>query len=223
VAVNRANAEHPLTVYRYLTGLGLAHLQFVPVVERQSQRSRKVTPWSVRPEAFGRFLCEVFDYWASRDVGQVFVQTFESTLSAWLGMGASLCVFSPTCGLALAVEHTGDLYACDHYVYPEYLRGQVAPETLKSLVEGSAQAAFGLAKADLPGQCQQCQVLSLCRGDCPKHRLRVAPDGKPISYLCAAYRTFFTHSAPVLKAMAAEIQAGGTAGALMEVLRAREL
>jgi uncharacterized protein len=222
VAVNRANAEHPLTVYRYLTGLGLAHLQFVPVVERQSQRSRKVTPWSVRPEAFGRFLCDIFDYWASHDVGRVFVQALESALAVWLGEPPSQCVFAPTCGYALAVEHTGDLYACDHFVYPAHLRGRVTVDSLASLVEGPAQREFGLAKADLSERCRRCAVLPWCGGDCPKHRLHLGEDGKPVSYLCAAYRQFFSHSAQVLKAMSHEIRAGRPAADLMEALRTAE-
>jgi len=219
VTVNRANAERPLEVYRHLTGLGLEHLQFIPVVEWESQANRKVAPWSVRPAALGSFLCGILDYWARHDVGKVFVQIFESALAVWMGGSASLCVFAPTCGLALAVEHTGDLYACDHFVYPEYLRGQVAPGTLESLVDGPEQRAFGLAKADLGEECRRCSVLRLCWGDCPKHRARFAEGGKPISYLCSAYRRFFTHSAKVLEAMAGEIRAGRPAANVMEVLR----
>jgi len=219
VTVNRANAEHPLEVYRCLTSLGLDHLQFIPIVERESALSRKVTPSSVRPGPLGRFLCEIFDYWARHDVGRVFVQVFESALNLWLGHPPTLCVFAPRCGHALVVEHNGDLYACDHFVYPEYLRGQVTPGTLASLVEGEDQRAFGLAKADLSQQCRGCPVLRFCGGDCPKHRLRFAGDGKPISYLCPAYRRFFTHSAEVLRAMAAEVSAGRAARNVMEMLR----
>jgi uncharacterized protein len=222
VTVNRANAEQPLKVYHHLTGLGFEHIQLIPIVERASAASRKVTAWSVRPDAYGRFLCEVFDHWARHDVGRVFVQTFESALSVWLGGPPSLCVFAPTCGLALAVEHTGDLYACDHFVYPDHLRGRVSVGTLPSLVEGDAQRAFGMAKADLSETCRGCPVVRFCGGDCPKHRLRIAADGKPISYLCPAYRTFFSHSAEVLKAMAYEVRAGRSAADVMEVLRTAE-
>lgn len=217
--VNRMNVEHPLRVYRHLLDLGFRHLQFIPVVERQSPESRKVTPWSVRPEPLGEFLCTILDHWARHEVGEVFVQTFESALNVWLGRGPTQCVFAQTCGHALAVEHTGDLYACDHFVYPECLRGPVAPETLAALVEGEAQQAFGQAKADLSRDCRDCRALPLCGGDCPKHRLRLATDGLPISYLCPAYRRFFTHSAEVLGAMAAEIRAGRPASNVMEVLR----
>jgi len=238
--VNRTNVEYPLQVYHHLLGLGFRHLQFVPVVERQSPNtahlpqprggvtkggwskcalSRKVTPWSVRPEQLGEFLCVIFDHWTRHDVGEVFVQTFESALNVWLGRAPTQCVFAQTCGQALAVEHNGDLYACDHFVYPEYLRGQVTPDTLATLVDGAAQQAFGQAKAELSEECRHCRVLLLCGGDCPKHRLRVSAEGKPISYLCPAYRRFFAHSAGVLGAMAAEIRAGRPADNVMEVLR----
>ena len=219
VTVNRANADHPLTVYRHLTGLGFQHLQFVPVVERGSHHSPRVTSWSVRPDAFGTFLCEIFDHWARNDVGRVFVQLFESALNVWAGGMPTLCVFAPTCGAALAVEHNGDLYACDHFVYPEFLRGQVALDTLASMIEGPEQRAFGLAKADLPEQCRACPVRRFCGGDCPKHRLRPAGDGRPVSYLCQAYRRFFTHSAQVLEAMSHELRAGRPAANVMHALR----
>jgi uncharacterized protein len=226
ITVNRANADHPLEVYRHLTSLGLRHLQFIPVVERDPRTgkacpepSRRVTDWSVRPEAFGQFLWAIFDYWARHDVGRVFVQLFESALSVWLGREPTVCTFSPTCGRALAVEHNGDLYACDHFVYPDHLRGQVTPESLAALVDGPEQRAFGLAKADLSQRCRECPVLRFCGGDCPKHRLRSAEDGKPVSYLCAAYRRFFTGSAQVLEAMAYEVRAGRPASNVMDVLR----
>ncbi len=219
VTVNRANMDAPLPVYRYLRDLGLQHLQFIPIVERQTRESRKVTEWTVRPESYGAFLCTIFDHWALNDVGQVFLQLFESALNVWLGGAPTLCVFSPSCGRALALEHNGELYACDHFVYPEYLRGTVTPETLPSLVDGPAQRDFGAAKARLCSDCRNCTVRRFCGGDCPKHRLRHAADGHPISYLCPAYRQFFTHSAQVLQAMAVEIRAGRPAANVMEVLR----
>ena len=218
VTVNRANSQHALPVYRHLTGLGFEHVQFIPVVERRSPVRRKVSPQSVRPEDLGTFLCQVFDYWARHDVGRVFVQVFESALNVWLGRPPSLCVFAPTCGRALAVEHNGDLYACDHFVYPEYARGRLTRAELVSLVDGEAQAAFGEAKADLSERCRLCPQLRFCGGDCPKHRLRLGGDGKPISYLCPAYHRFFAHSAEVLRAMAEEVRAGRPAAGVMEVL-----
>lgn len=217
--VNRVNVEQPLQVYRHLTGLGIEHLQFIPIVERETPGSRKVSPQTVRGEPFGHFLCTVFDYWARHDVGCVFVQLFESALNVWLGGPPTLCVFAPSCGRAMALEHNGDLYACDHFVYPEHLRGSFTPETAKALVDGPEQTAFGAAKAHLSAECRRCTVRVFCGGDCPKHRIRPAADGVPHSYLCAAYQRFFTHSAPVLQAMAGEIRAGRPASGVMEVLR----
>jgi uncharacterized protein len=217
--VNRTTAEHPLRVYHHLLDLGFRHLQFIPIVERQSPASRKATPWSVRPEPLGEFLCAIFDHWARHDVGEVFVQTFESALNVWLGRAPTQCVHASVCGHALAVEHTGDLYACDHFVFPEHRRGHVTPETLAALVAGEAQQAFGQVKADLPEECRACQARPLCGGDCPKHRLRLGADGKPLSYLCPAYRRFFGHTAEVLSAMAGEIRAGRSAAGVMEILR----
>ncbi len=219
VTVNRTNVEHPLRVYRFLREAGLEHLQFIPIVERMARDSRKVTPWTVRPEPFGDFLCAIFDEWARNDVGSIFSQLFECTLNVWLGGPPTLCVYSPTCGYGLAVEHNGDLYACDHFVYPEYRRGNVTVENMTELVEGKEQRAFGLAKADISASCRQCPQLRFCGGDCPKHRLRSADDGKPISYLCPGYQHFFAHSAPVLQAMANEIRQGRPATNVMEVLR----
>lgn len=220
VTVNRENMAHPLDVYRHVVGLGVEHVQFIPIVERETPTRSKVTNWSVRPGAFGAFLCAVFDEWARRDVGRVFVQLFESALNVWLGRPPTVCVYGTTCGRALVVEHMGDLYACDHFVYPEYRRGTVTAETLADLVDSPAQQAFGCAKADLPTECLQCQVRAFCGGDCPKHRLRQGAGGQPLSYLCPGYRQFFEHSASVLQAMAGEIRAGRPATNVMDVLQA---
>ncbi|OPZ84167.1 MAG: Anaerobic sulfatase-maturating enzyme [bacterium ADurb.Bin429] len=220
--VNRKSADHPLRVYRFLTEAGIEHIQFIPIVERETPGKSKVTSFTVRAEQYGAFLCEVFDYWARHDVGRVFVQLFESALNVWLGGPASLCVFATTCGLGLAVEHNGDLYACDHFVYPEYLRGAITSENLASLVDGADQRAFGQAKANLPGECRRCQVRAFCGGDCPKHRLKAGEGGQPISHLCEAYRRFFTHSAAILRAMAVEIRAGRPAANVMQYLRELE-
>lgn len=219
VTVNRGNAARPLEVYQHLLDLGLRHLQFIPVVERRRPGERKVAAYSVRPEALGEFLCSIFDHWARRHVGQVHVQLFECALGAWLGAPPSLCTFAPICGLALVAEHNGDLYPCDHFVEPDLQLGRIEPGGLAALVESPRQRGFGRAKAELSEECRSCQALSLCWGDCPKHRLRSGTDGRPISYLCPAYRRFFAHSAPVLKAMADEVRAGRPAARVMEVLR----
>lgn len=219
VTVHRANVAEPLQVYRHLLELGLAHLQFIPIVERSTPTKRRVTPWTVRQEAFGAFLCAIFDQWARADVGRVFVQLFESALSVWAGYPASLCTFAPHCGRALVVEQTGDLYACDHFVTPEHCRGTITERNLADLVQSAPQQHFGEVKTRLSRDCRDCPVRQLCQGDCPKHRVRQGSDGIPISYLCPAYRRFFTHSAPVLQAMAHELRAGRPATNVMDVLQ----
>lgn len=220
--VNHLNAAHPLRVYQFLVDAGIEHLQFIPIIEREAPGSRKVARFSVRGEQYGEFLCQVFDRWVRHDVGRVFVQLFECALNVWLGGPPTLCVFSPTCGLGMAVEHNGDLYACDHYVFPEHLRGNITPDNLAALVDGAEQRAFGNAKANLSADCRQCAVLRFCGGDCPKHRVRAGADGKPISYLCAGYQRFFTHSATLLRAMAVEVRAGRPAANIMQYLRELE-
>lgn len=227
VTVNRRNMTHPLAVYHHLRELALDHLQFIPVVEWESRSSPRVTPWSVQPEAFGAFLCTVFDEWAMNDVGDVFVQIFESALNVWLGRPPTVCTFSATCGRALVAEHNGDLYACDHYVYRKYLRGSIAPETLADMVDSPEQAAFGRAKADLPDACKECKVLRLCGGDCLIHRPPSVRRRDAVSYLCPAYRRFFVHTGNVLQVMASDLRSGRSATDTMQSMRmlrdAREL
>lgn len=219
VAVNHLNVTQPERVYLHLTNLGFDCIQFLPIVERETPTSRRVKPYSVNPEQYGEFLCTVFDYWARHDVDRIFIQVFESALNVWLGRSPSVCVFSSSCGLSPVVEHTGDLYACDHFMTRRHKRGQVSLETLRDMVEGSAQRDFALEKSHFSIECRRCPVALLCGGDCPKHRIRVAKDGKPISYLCPAYLKFFTHSAPILQAMAVEIRAGRSAKNVMERYR----
>ena len=204
--VHPENQHHPLEVYHHLRELGFRYVQFIPIVEREAPGSRQLTPWSVDPHAYGQFLWAIFAEWAGRDVGKISVQLFDSALSTLVHGHPTLCVFQPTCGRALVVEHSGDLYACDHFVYPEHLRGAVTPETLDALINGDAQGAFGEAKNDLSRQCRLCPVLAFCGGDCPKHRIRPALDGKPISYLCPAYRHFFLHSQPKLAQIASAVK-----------------
>lgn len=205
VTVNRTNVDFPLRVYFHLVELGIRFLQFIPIVEHKSSDSLEVTDWSVPADGYGTFLSTIFDYWSQFDVGRVFVQQFESALSVWAGFPPSVCVFARTCGRSLVVERNGDLYACDHFVYPEYLRGSVTPDTLEMLIDSPLQHAFGESKADLSSECIHCDVLHLCEGDCPKHRISVTENGKRISYLCPSYREFFTYSAPVLQSIASRI------------------
>jgi uncharacterized protein len=169
---------------------------------------------------YGAFLVAIFDEWARRDVGRVFVQIFDVALAAWCGLRPGLCIFEETCGQALALEHTGDLYACDHYVEPGYLLGNIKDVPLIELVASDAQRAFGQAKRDtLPRYCRICQVRFVCNGGCPKDRLLTTPDGEPgLNYLCAGYKAFFTHIDRPMRIMAELLGQGRAPAEIMGIL-----
>ena len=177
----------------------------IPLTSSFTDAAATVTEWSVGPGQYGEFLCAIFDEWVRRDVGRVFVQSFDVALAAWAGAGPALCVFAETCGDAMALEHNGDLYACDHYVYPEYRLGNVTREPLAELVASPAQRRFGADKsATLPRQCRECDVRFACNGECPKHRFARTADGEEgLSYLCPSYKRFFKHVDPYMKRMVA--------------------
>lgn len=216
--VNRLNSRWPLLVYRFLKEIGSGFMQFIPVVERVERKDgptlagppggdgieHEVTPWSVRPEDYGSFLSTIFKEWSRKDVGRVFVQLFDVTLGAWTGAPSGLCVHAPNCGRGVAMESNGDLYACDHYVYPDYRLGNMLETDLRDMVDSARQQAFGRAKSEsLPAQCRQCRYLFACYGGCPKHRFSTTADGEPgLNYLCAGYRRFFRESRPKMEAMA---------------------
>lgn len=221
--VHSANVIKPKEVYRFLAGLGVPWLQFIPVVERSGASGRlsgppqidtdaaaSVTRWSVSPAAYGKFLCDVFDLWHRRDVGRISVQHFDVMLGILLGGPASLCVFAEHCGGGLALEHNGDVYACDHYVYPEYRLGNLMRDDLGDLASAPAQRAFGAMKSgSLPRQCRECRFRRACHGGCPKHRFAVTRDGEAgLNYLCAAYRRFLAHAGPRLSEIAARVATG---------------
>ncbi len=193
-----------------------------PRDEEAGRFDHLVSSRSVRPEQFGRFLNEVFDAWVDRDVGRVFVQIFDQALAAWLGLEPSLCVFRRRCGRALALEHNGDLYSCDHFVEPEHLLGNIHETPLAVLANSPRQQQFGAAKeTTLPRYCRECTVRFACHGECPKNRFIAAPDGEPgLNYLCAGYKLFFQHIDPVMRLMAAELRAGRSAANVMARLRA---
>jgi len=183
-----------------------------------------VTPWTVLPEQFGRFLCAVFDEWVRHDVGRVFVQHLEVALALVLGLPSPLCVFARACGQALAIEHDGTLFSCDHFVYPEYRLGNVKEQGLREMAQSAFQRSFGLDKsAKLPGTCRRCEFLALCFGECPKNRLLFGPGGEAgLNYLCPGLKIYFAHVTPVLAAMARELRAGRPAGNVMLALREAE-
>jgi uncharacterized protein len=235
--VHRANVEHAVEVYRFFRdGLGAGFMQFIPIVERVNvdmvplanlgwgtrgaaagssgarplyvQAGDQVTERTVRPEQLGRFLIAIFEEWVRRDVGKAYVQLFDVTLGAHVGQ-YTLCVHSPTCGDAVALEHTGDLYSCDHFVEPDYKLGNIREEHMANLVRSARQRAFGLAKRDtLPKYCRECDVQFACNGGCPKDRFIATPDGEPgLNYLCAGYKRFFTHVDKPMRLMAQLLEA----------------
>ena len=214
--VNAANQDHPLDVYRFFRDdLGLRHVQLIPIVE-QDDLSR-----SVDPTKWGEFLIAVFEEWVRHDVGTVYVQMFDAALASWVGAPAAMCIFGETCGNALALEHNGDLYSCDHFVDPPYLLGNIMHTQMVELVASPQQRAFGDAKRDtLPRYCVECPVRFACNGECPKNRFTTTPDGEPgLNYLCAGYREFFLHIDGVMRLMAQRLHAGGFADEVMTQLR----
>jgi len=239
--VHAANVEHPLEVYRFFRDeMHAEFIQFIPIVERTTpellpvanqgwgerpggtspiylQRGALVTERSVGAEPFGRFLSAIFDEWVTRDVGKVFVQTFDVALGSWVGQH-NLCIISPTCGRALALEHNGDVYSCDHFVEPGYLLGNIGKTHMMKLAASPAQLKFGQDKFDtLPRYCRDCEVLFACYGECPRNRFVSTPDGEPgLNYLCAGYQQFFKHIDPAMKAMAGLIRQGRFADEIMQ-------
>ena len=237
--VNRPNVRHALEVYRFLRDIGSGFIQFIPLVERladaeatklgldlalpprvdeEGYKRMPVTDWSVEPQQYGEFLCAIFDQWVRHDVGRTFVQIFDVTLGNWVGESGGLCVFSETCGTALAMEHNGDVYSCDHYVYPQYKLGNVLNQSLGEMVSSEFQQEFGRAKAStLPRYCRDCEVRHLCHGECPKHRFIRTPEGElGLNYLCRAYKRFFNHSAPAMQGMAGLLRAGRPPSEIMD-------
>ncbi len=190
--VHAANAPHPLETYRFLRDeVGAAFIQFIPIVQRQADGG--LTERSVTAEQYGAFLTAIFDEWAQRDLGVVSVQIFDVAVSVALGRPPGLCVFAETCGTALALEHNGDLYACDHFVDAQHRLGNIIETPLVELVGAAKQRAFGKAKADLPDNCRVCDVRYLCHGGCPKNRLLTPAGEPPLNVLCAGYKAFFRH------------------------------
>jgi uncharacterized protein len=226
--VNRHNADHPSEVYRFFRDeLGVNYIQFIPIVERINengetgfQEGERVTDRSVRPEQWGRFLIEMFDEWVKRDVGRTFILNFDGALAGWLNMAGTVCIFGPTCGQGMALEHNGDLYSCDHFVEPNYYLGNILKTPMIELVASEKQRKFGQNKKEtLPRYCRQCKVLHICNGECPKNRFVETPDGEPgLNYLCEGYRAFFAHADKPMRIMADLIRRGRLAEGVMKVM-----
>ena len=247
--VNSANGDHGREVYRFLRDdLGAGFIQLIPVVERATpellplaeagwgvrsgerplyrQAGGLVTHRTVRAEQYGRFLIEIFEDWVRHDVGDVFVQAFDTALAHWMGMDqAGMCVHARTCGTALALEHNGDLYSCDHYVEPGFLLGNITEgRTLLDMVASPQQVAFGSAKLDtLTPYCKSCDVRFACNGGCPKDRFIQTPDGDPgLHYLCAGYQMFFRHVDAPMRVMAGLLRSGHDATGIRQKYAARD-
>jgi uncharacterized protein len=200
------NAGRPLDVYGFFREIGASFVTFLPLVERRPGAPRGVSADSVPPEAWGDFLCAVFDEWLDRDIGRLKIQIVEEAARTAFGQEHSLCIFRPVCGDIPVVERNGDFYPCDHYVDGAHRIGNFAETPLLSLLESRAQRAFGLAKLEtLPDACRACDVLGMCNGECPKNRFSLAPDGRPgLNYLCEGYKKFFRRVRPFVDAVAAE-------------------
>jgi uncharacterized protein len=227
--VHAANVEHAIEVYRYLRDeVGTQYMQFIPIVERANesgfQEGEEVTDRSLTGAQYGEFLTTIFDEWVRRDVGQVFVQIFDVALAAWSGQHAGLCIFEETCGSAMALEHNGDLYSCDHYVEPRYRLGNIQEIPLLEMVTSDFQRQFGLDKRDsLPQYCRSCDVRFICNGGCPKDRILYTPDGEAgLNYLCEGFKRFFTHIDKPMKYMAGELRAQRPPAGIMRHLAQEE-
>ncbi len=226
--VNDYNVRYPLEIYRFLKDIGSRFMQFTPVVERMDPGAKpenaallppdknktiKVTEWSVDPVGYGNFLIGIFDEWVRKDAGDYFVVTFDCVLANWMRVPPPLCIYAETCGHAGVVEYNGDVYSCDHYVFPGYKLGNIREKTLMTYMNSPFQRKFGLDKRDsLPGYCKKCEYLDLCTGECPKNRIIDSPDGEPgLNYLCAGFRKFYRHVEPYMDFMANEIRSGRAA------------
>ena len=228
--VNKCSEGRGAEVYKFLRTLS-CYLQFLPVVEYVQERpghrplivspdeeEAVEAPWSVSARGYGEFMCAVFDEWVKRDVGSRFVQLFDITLANWCGVPPPLCAFCDTCGDGLVVEHNGDVYSCDHFVYPEYRLGNIAEKSLVDMYKSEEQQAFGRDKREaLPMECKRCNYYFLCKGECPKHRFGYAKNGEPyMNVLCEGYKMFFRHTDPYMRYMKSMLDKGEPPARVME-------
>ena len=211
---NRLNGDHPLSFYRFFKNIGCRYIQVTPVVERLAHHDDgrqlaslvdegQLAPFSIRPKQWGNFLCTIFDEWVRHDVSMFFFNIFDATLANWVGVAPGLCTMAKHCGHAGVMEHNGDVYSCDHFVFPEYKLGNIHEQSLVEMMYSERQRRFGRAKADsLPTQCRECQWLNACHGECPRNRFIPTANGEPgLNYLCEGYRQYFSHVAPYMDVM----------------------
>lgn len=238
-SVARETAKHSLEIYHFFKKQGIQYIQFQPIVERvpdgaacqlglklavppslNEEESTDVTPWTVEPEALGDFYNTIFDEWVRQDVGNIYVMNFEWLLHAWTGGDGPVCYLNRKCGNCSIVEHNGDIYSCDHFVYPEYKLGNVLLDDARTLIHSQKQRDWGLRKETmLPQQCKECEVSFICRGGCPKHRFQETYFGDPgLNYLCAGYKKFYLHTQKYMRAMAKLIELGLPCETIMQAI-----
>lgn len=232
--VNDFNAEYPKEFYRFFKEIGCRFIQFTPIVERllphvdgrqlaavEEEGTGGMMPFSVNPEQWGDFLIGIFDEWVKEDVGEYFVQLFDATLANWMGVQPGICTLARTCGHAGAIEWNGDVFACDHFVFPQYRLGNLREKSLVEMMYSPQQREFGRAKQTaLPRQCRECSWLFACNGECPKNRFARTADGeKGLNFLCSGYRRFFEHVAPYMDWMKRELMANRPPAGIVDLLR----
>jgi len=221
--VNDFNADYPLDFYHFFKEIGCHYIQFTPIVERlvahkdgrhlasvlDTDPDVPVADFSVSPEQWGEFLCTIFDKWVRNDVGTYFIQLFDATLANWVGVEPGVCSMARTCGHAAVMEYNGDVYSCDHFVFPEYRLGNIRTHSLVEMITSEPQIQFGLAKRDsLPDQCRRCKFINICNGECPKNRFAITADGEQgLNYLCKGYYRYFSYVAPFMDFMKEELEA----------------
>lgn len=235
--VNDFIAEYPLDFYHFFKEINCRYIQFTPVVERIYRRAdgrhlaspidgaiATLADFSVSPEGWGRFLCAIFDEWVRNDVGSIFVQIFDATLAGWMGVQPSVCTLAKTCGHAGVMEYNGDVYACDHFVFPEFKLGNIKEQSLIEMMYGEAQRRFGSYKREgLTTQCRECPYLFACNGECPRNRFDVSADGEQgHNYLCKGYYHFFQHVTPYMDFMKQQLLHNAPPAEVMNWIRLQE-
>ena len=240
VTVSRYSMTHGLDIYRFLKAQGVTHIQFAPLVERKPDTKAtslglswaqppslgergydKVTDFSVEPEGYGDFLIEIFNEWVAKDVGDIHVMNFEWALESWMGLPSTICIFAKQCGKAVVVEHNGDVFSCDHYVYPDYKLGNIVTDNPDELLAQEFSQRFGEQKETrLPTQCRECPALFACNGECPKNRFVTTASGEAgLNYLCKGYLKYFRHVHPYMKMMRKLIESGFSASLIKSVMK----
>lgn len=243
--VNKASEGHGLETYNFMKSLGSRYMQFMPVVEHikypsgsdgkpnksarpfivdPSEEDARLAPWSVSPIAYGKFMCEIFDHWVRSDVGSYYVNLFDCTLAGWVGATPGTCAYAETCGGNSIIEHNGDVYCCDHFVYPKYRLGNIATDSLASMMDSPKQVSFGIGKRNgLPRACLRCQWFKACHGECPKHRFNVNENGETgLNVLCDGLRLFFSHVSAYMDYMASCLKNGAAPASIMLWARSRK-